>query len=411
MLLFACERLQALSSTAGQKELFDDQLHLLTLLLPDVCTAYSSTSAASSAAIVPQPLLLQQLLPVLIRLSPLMFTSRTSSRPLLVSAGDGDVQSTKQVQFASAAVVVPMLYYAHVLQSMLVLSHIDAAAGNRKRHGSPESHAAASTADKRVSSSGMTDESNSTSQTVAEFEAAQRVALPSLSSISLPLLPPSLVSSSTFVSLLSTCCMADVSCVSSLYLFVLACRLQLITLPRSYSEHVRVQRQRQHAEAHQAGTSTQQTNGARWLSLSSSLSHSQHGSLSASSSPGASRLVSVLSTMTAAFHSQLRCAYVAFDFSRATDESKQHDNTKSKAPDNMEHDWELPSLSSLDHSTNQPAANSNDSFPSSCPLLSPHLLTLLYMWLADYCHSCMPSSPAAVTSPHCQSWKEFQQEA
>ena len=393
LLLFACERLHELSSATAHLELVDDQLRLITLLVPDVCTSPATAPLPSS-----QPLLLQQLLPVLIRLSPLLFTTRASPRPLLVSACDDDVPSSTLVRFASVGVVVPMLYYAHILQSMLVLSHVDAAAAQRKRHGVADSHTAAAVSERRANSTKMTDEATSTTQSVAEFEAAQRVPLPSLSSMSLSVLPSSLVSSPSFVSLLSTCCMADVCCLTSLYLVVLACRLRLIVLPRSFSEHVRIQRERQHSEAHRTGTSTQMGSEARWLSLTSGLPHSHTAALSTPSS-SATTLVSVVGLMTAAFQSQLRCAYVAFETYRTAEESKHH-KPAGRAADNMEHDWQLPSLSSLDHSHDRPTGGSMEAARS--PLFSPHLLSLLYMWLVDYWHSCMPLSPdssAAGASP------------
>ena len=389
LLLFACERLQDLSLPSEQKQMFDDQRHLLSLLLPDSCTSHRPVFKAAA----PQPLLLQQLLPILIRLSPVLFSTRTPLRPQLVSAIDGEVQSTELLRFPGVSVVVPLLYYAHILQCMLVISHVDAAPYQRKHHHHTDSHSAASKS-KRRSGSACTTEDSASSHTVAEFEAAQRLSLPSLSELSLPLLPSSLLSSSSFLSLLSTCCMADVCDLSSLYLFVVACRLRLLTLPRSYSEHVRTQREQQ------LGT------GARWLTLRSNLprsstttsSSSSSTTTSSSTSSFSSSVLSTITTMTAALHSQLRCTYVAFDIARNTEEHK-HDTANSSVADgrHMERDWQLPTLSSLDpvhhHTT--------DSSTPATPLFSSQLLSLLYMWLVDYWQSCMPPSqgPSSAAAP------------
>ena len=369
LLLFACEQLCDWNSPDEQRELLDDQRHLLKLLLPDVNATLHSERAARPA--VPQPLLLQQLLPILIRLSPLLFTAETKRSPV-------DTPPSDLLWHVNAAVVVPMLYHAHILQCILVLSHIDATAAQRQLLDASDSSPAAKRGERRANSTATANDSASTSQTVAEFETAQHVQLPSLSSFSLPLLPATLISSPSFRSLLSTCCMADVSCLSSLYLVVLACRLQLLPLPPSFKEHVRVQRDRQHAEAHQAGKTTQLGNGARWLSLRSSLTRPEPQGLASTSPASASALASLLATMTSAFNSQLRCAYVAFE--------------STKAVGSMEEQWQLPSPSALDQSEDASEATSSDSPRTPSPF-SAQLLSLLYVWLVDYWHSCMPPLP------------------
>ena len=367
LLLLAQQALVSSSQTARRQQL--RQLRdVLALCLPDAESELGELeeeAAEEEAEAGPlQPLLSHQPMVVLVRLSPLLFDARSSRlRQLRLSA------ACSSSPVSLSALVVPLLFLSHVLQSALVVAHLEAraleAAQRRPkalRNGEKDSRR--QRPQQQPPQPQRQDEAEEGGGAAgAHYSAQPAVALPALSpSLSELLSACSLTASSpSSLSLLSTCCLADVCCLSSLQLFLRAARLGLLPLPRAYEQHQREQRTRQAAWSSRQQQQRDAAAAPAWLSLVPAASPAAASASSAWCSP----LASVLDSLTAAFRQQLRHLHRVF------------------SPHAQQPLWELPpSLSAWDHP--HPLSSGAAPCAASGPCFSSDWLSLLYLWLVDW---------------------------
>ena len=343
----------------GRRRRREELSRLLALLL--ALPGKEEEAAAASAA----PLLSLDLFPLVVRLAPLLFRLPQHS-PALPSWPTPPFTHAAALRLhpaspavASTELVLPLVLLAHVLQTLLVLAcpppaspaldDDSAGSGRTARHAESFSHPSASS------------------------PIPFCPALPPHLSFSPPPCPSLSSLSSSALQLLSSACLADVSSLSSLWLFVVSLRLRLLQLPPSYQQHCSAQRERQrrlqqlqHQPAAMQVEAEEERRvgegvGPGWLSLLTSASFGSRG-----------QLLPALCRMTEAFRSQLLHLLHALDGRGA---EKRVSGVASHGGDDVDSGgglerWQVPALASLE----QPAELG----------LPPALLPLLYAWLRAF---------------------------